>query len=59
MYPVRPEEAADLERLLTMHAKATGSKKAGEILAAFAQYLPKFRAVISDEYLAYLQNKGA
>ena len=59
MYPVKPEEAADLERLLTMHAKATGSKKAGEILGAFAQYLPKFRAVISDEYLAYLQNKGA
>ena len=59
MYPVKPEEAADLERLLTMHAKATGSKKAREILGAFAQYLPKFRTVISDEYLAYLQNKGA
>ncbi|MBR4577585.1 MAG: glutamate synthase large subunit [Clostridia bacterium] len=58
MYPVKPEEAGELERLLKMHAKATGSKKAEEILASFAQVLPKFRAVISDEYLATLR-KGA
>ena len=30
---------------------------AGEILRAFDEYLPRFKAVISDEYLAYL--KGA
>ena len=52
---ITAEEAEDLERLLTMHAKATGSKKAQEILDHFAQYLPKFKAVISDEYLAYLR----
>ncbi len=57
MYPVAPEEAGELERLLTMHEKATGSRKAAEILASFREYLPKFRAVISDEYLAYM--KGA
>ena len=31
--------------------------EAREILARFDEYLPKFRAVISDEYLAFL--KGA
>ena len=40
-----------------MHEKATGSVKAKEILRAFDEYLPKFKTVISDEYLAYL--KGA
>jgi glutamate synthase (ferredoxin) len=58
-YPVARREAEELRQLLEMHGKATGSKKAGEILGAFAQYLPKFRTVISDEYLAHLQNKGA
>ena len=57
MYPVTPEGAGELERLLTMHLRATGSKKAREILESFAEFLPKFRAVISDEYLATL--KGA
>ena len=28
---------------------------AAEILRAFADWLPKFRTVISDEYLAYLK----
>ena len=50
-------ESIAQKRLLTMHVKATGSKKAREILEHFSEYLPKFRAVISDEYLAYL--KGA
>ena len=58
MYPVAPDEAGELERLLILHEKATGSKKAREILDAFGTWLPKFRAVISDEYLAYLR-KGA
>ena len=53
----RGQERAALERLLQMHEQATGSKKAGEILRAFDEYLPRFKAVISDEYLAYL--KGA
>ena len=58
MYPVVPDEAGELERLLILHEKATGSKKAREILEAFGQYLPKFRAVISDEYLAYLRKEA-
>ena len=57
IYPVSPEQAGELHRLLQMHEKATGSRKAKEILRDFEAWLPKFRAVISDEYLAYL--KGA
>ena len=56
-YRVSPEQAEELQRLLTMHAKATGSKKAQEILDDLDSYLPKFRAVISDEYRSWL--KGA
>ena len=37
-----------------MHVKATGSQKAREILEHFSEWLPKFKAVISDEYLAWL-----
>ena len=56
-YPVSPEEAEELERLLRMHERATVSRKAREILERFADYLPLFRTVISDEYKARL--KGA
>ena len=54
-YPVPPEQSGELRRLLQLHEQATGSKKAGEILRAFSDWLPKFKAVISDEYLAYLK----
>ena len=37
--------------------KATGSAKAKEILEQFEAWLPKFRAVISDEYLAWLKDR--
>ena len=57
IYPVFPNQAEELQRLLTAHEKATGSRKAREILRDFDAWLPKFRAVISDEYLVYL--KGA
>ena len=57
IYPVSPEQAGELQRLLQMHEKATGSRKVKEILRDFDAWLSKFRAVISDEYLAYL--KGA
>ena len=56
LYPVDGKQKDELYRLLEMHAKATGSARAGEILANFEAYLPKFRAVISDEYLAYMRN---
>ena len=56
-YPVLPEQAEELKTLLSMHEAATGSQKAAEILRDFASWLPRFKAVVSDEYLAYL--KGA
>ena len=58
-YPVRGNEADELKRLLSIHEKTTGSRKAAEILAHFEEWLPKFRTVISDEYQAFLQNAGA
>ncbi|MBR0409230.1 MAG: glutamate synthase large subunit [Clostridia bacterium] len=55
-YPVSPEQAAELHRLLSMHVKATGSRKAKELLNAFSETLPKFKAVISDEYLNWMKD---
>ncbi len=55
LYPVTGEQAPELKRLLSMHEKATGSKKAREILDRFDEMLPVFRAVISDEYRAWLK----
>ena len=57
LYPLSGKQATELQQLLQMHEVATGSGKAREILHSFNQYLPKFKAVISDEYLEYL--KGA
>jgi len=57
LYAVTADQAEELKKLLEMHVKATGSRKAGEILARFGEWLPKFRAVISDEYLDHI--KGA
>ena len=51
LYPVLKEQSDELSRLLEMHLKATGSAKAREILEQFGVYLPKFKAVISDEYM--------
>jgi len=44
---------ADVERLhvlITRHAKATGSRRAAEILANWKEWLPKFRKVMPVEY---------
>ena len=57
LYDVSAGQADELNRLLEMHAKATGSQKAREILEHFSDWLPKFKAVISDEYLNWM--KGA
>ena len=54
-YPVTAELAAELKRLLMLHQRATGSKKAREILERFEETLPAFRTVISDEYLSFLK----
>jgi glutamate synthase (ferredoxin) len=57
LYDVSAGQADELNRLLEMHAKATGSQKAREILEHFSDWLQKFKAVISDEYLNWM--KGA
>ena len=49
--------AAELHRLLEMHARHTDSRRAAEILANFETWLPRFKAVISDEYLNYLSDR--
>ena len=53
---------ADIERLhvlITRHAKATGSKRAAEILANWKEWLPKFRKVMPVEYRRALQEMKA
>ncbi|MBR5258077.1 MAG: glutamate synthase subunit alpha, partial [Clostridia bacterium] len=54
-YAVTEELAEELKELLKAHLDATGSEKAKAMLADFDSFLPKFKAVISDEYLAYLR----
>ena len=54
VHEVTREQAAELKKLLEMHLDQTGSAKAREILADFEAWLPRFKAVISDEYLDYL-----
>ena len=53
--PVTAAQAEEMRQLLEEHAKLTESRKAGEILRDFDAWLPRFRAVLSDEYLAYLE----
>jgi glutamate synthase (NADPH/NADH) large chain len=53
---------ADVERLLvliTRHARATGSKRAAEILANWKEWLPKFRKVMPVEYRRALRELQA
>ncbi|WP_047309864.1 glutamate synthase large subunit [Rhodopseudomonas palustris] len=53
---------ADVERLhvlISRHAKYTGSKRAQDILANWASYLPKFRKVMPVEYRRALREMKA
>jgi glutamate synthase (NADPH/NADH) large chain len=53
---------ADIERLhvlITRHAKATGSKRAADILANWKEWLPKFRKVMPVEYRRALKEMKA
>jgi glutamate synthase (NADPH/NADH) large chain len=43
-------DAERLHRLVANHARFTGSKRAAEILANWAEYLPRFRKVMPVEY---------
>ncbi len=55
LYPVAQEQAEELRQLLAMHVCATGSEKAKAILENFDESLVYFKAVISDEYTAFLK----
>jgi glutamate synthase (NADPH/NADH) large chain len=53
---------SDIERLhilITRHAKATGSKRAADILANWKEFLPKFRKVMPVEYRRALKEMKA
>ena len=56
--PVGREEAGELRKLLEMHAQATGSGKAAAILRDFDAWLPRFRTIVSAEYLTYLKSRS-
>ena len=58
-HAVAPEQAAELRQLLEMHARHTDSPRARAILADFESHLTRFKAVISDEYLDYLNRREA
>ncbi len=53
--PLSAGDAGELRALLEMHEKATGSPLAREILRSFDEVLPRFRTVVSDEYLSFLK----
>ena len=57
VHDVTHEQAVELRQLLEMHARHTDSQRARDILADFEAWLPKFKAVISDEYLDYLRGR--
>jgi glutamate synthase (NADPH/NADH) large chain len=48
-------DAERLRQLVANHARLTGSKRAEAILAAWSDYLPKFRKVMPVEYRRALQ----
>jgi glutamate synthase (NADPH/NADH) large chain len=53
---------SDVERLhvlISRHAKATGSKRAADILADWKEWLPKFRKVMPVEYRRALREMAA
>jgi glutamate synthase (NADPH/NADH) large chain len=52
-------DALRLRRLITQHARATQSKRAAEILADWAAYLPKFKKVMPVEYRRALKEMAA
>jgi glutamate synthase (NADPH/NADH) large chain len=52
-------DAARLRRLITSHARYTGSRRAAEILANWSAYLPKFKKVMPVEYRRALEELKA
>lgn len=54
---VHEEHEEELKRLLTMHVQHTNSQKAIDILDNFQAFLPKFKMIVSKEYLEYLKKE--
>ena len=54
-YPVPDGQKEELRGLLALHARETGSRLARELLEGFDENVTRFKAVISDEYLAWMQ----
>jgi glutamate synthase (NADPH/NADH) large chain len=52
-------DAERLHQLIAHHARYTDSKRAKDILAAWNEYLPKFRKVMPVEYRRALQEMKA
>jgi glutamate synthase (NADPH/NADH) large chain len=48
-------DAQRLHRLISSHARHTGSRRAADILADWKNYLPRFRKVMPVEYRRALQ----
>jgi glutamate synthase domain-containing protein 3 len=55
----KSEDEVNLRRLIESHQKYTGSKRAGEILAGWAQYRAKFVKVFPKEYRRALAELAA
>lgn len=51
----RREDAAELKRIITAHAEATGSKKGQMILEGFEHELPHFKKIIPVDYKEILR----
>ena len=49
------EDADELKKIIAEHAKATGSKKAEQILAHFEEYIPHFKKIIPTDYKEILR----
>ncbi len=54
---VSEKQVTELRHLLELHVKFTNSVFAKDILAAFRMWLPVFKTVVSDEYLAYMERR--
>ena len=48
-------DVMELKDMITEHMEETGSKKAEKVLAHFAEYLPKFKKIIPNDYRRMLQ----
>ncbi|MBQ3424691.1 MAG: glutamate synthase subunit alpha, partial [Clostridia bacterium] len=55
VHPLSDDQAVELRELLERHLRWTDSARTKAILSDYPAWVPRFRTVISDEYLAYLK----